>query len=144
MEAIGERTYSSYSFTTLALDGVSGQRHAPAALNPQGKNPEYPLYRRLGGPQSRSRLTGYRQNPLPLPGIQPRSPGRPVRSQTLYWLSYPAPSLLSTASNIYIYTSGSYITNWRLLQSIGSLLNYTLSLVMEDSYHGSTLILFVE
>jgi hypothetical protein len=27
----------------------------------------------------------------PLPGIEPRSPGRPVRSQTLYWLSYLAP-----------------------------------------------------
>jgi hypothetical protein len=27
----------------------------------------------------------------PLPGIEPRSPGRPARSQTLYWLSYPAP-----------------------------------------------------
>jgi hypothetical protein len=26
----------------------------------------------------------------PLPGIEPRSPGRSVRSQTLYWLSYPA------------------------------------------------------
>jgi hypothetical protein len=25
----------------------------------------------------------------PLPGIEPRSPGRPVRSQTLYRLSYP-------------------------------------------------------
>jgi hypothetical protein len=25
----------------------------------------------------------------PLPGIDPRSPGRPARSQTLYWLSYP-------------------------------------------------------
>jgi hypothetical protein len=25
-----------------------------------------------------------------LPGIEPRSPGRPVRSQTLYCLSYPA------------------------------------------------------
>jgi hypothetical protein len=46
---LGERRYSSYSFTTSALDGVSGQRHAPAALYPR-----YPLYRRLGGPQSRS------------------------------------------------------------------------------------------
>jgi hypothetical protein len=27
----------------------------------------------------------------PLPGIEHRSPGHPVRSQTLYWLSYPAP-----------------------------------------------------
>jgi hypothetical protein len=49
----GERRYSSYSFTTSALDG-SGQRHAPSALYPRGKDPCYPLDRRLGGPQSRS------------------------------------------------------------------------------------------
>jgi hypothetical protein len=30
-----ERRYSSYSLFNLALDGVSGQRHAPAALFPQ-------------------------------------------------------------------------------------------------------------
>jgi hypothetical protein len=34
--------------------GVSSQRHAPAALYPRGKDPRYPLYWRLGGPQSRS------------------------------------------------------------------------------------------
>jgi hypothetical protein len=28
--------------------------------------------------------------PSPLPGIEPRSPGRPARIQTLYRLSYPA------------------------------------------------------
>jgi hypothetical protein len=39
MEAQGERKYSSYSFTTLALDGVSGQRHAPAALYPGERTP---------------------------------------------------------------------------------------------------------
>jgi hypothetical protein len=33
-----ERKYSSYSFTISALYGVSGQRHAPAALYPRGKN----------------------------------------------------------------------------------------------------------
>jgi hypothetical protein len=32
---------------------VGGQGHAPAAL-PPGKEALYPLYRRLGGPQSRS------------------------------------------------------------------------------------------
>ena len=32
--------------------GVGGQRHAPASL-PSGKT-LYPLYRRVGGPQSRS------------------------------------------------------------------------------------------
>jgi hypothetical protein len=30
----------------------------------------------------------------PLPGIEPWSPGRPARSQTLYWLGYPAHHLL--------------------------------------------------
>jgi hypothetical protein len=29
-----ERRYSSYSFLDFAVDGVSGQRHAPAALYP--------------------------------------------------------------------------------------------------------------
>jgi hypothetical protein len=33
----GERMYSSYSFTTSALDGVNGQRQAPAAFYPRGK-----------------------------------------------------------------------------------------------------------
>jgi hypothetical protein len=46
--------YSFYSFLTSALDGVSGQHHAPAALYPRGKDPRYPLYRGLGGSQSRS------------------------------------------------------------------------------------------
>jgi len=50
----GGEEVSSYSFLTSALDGVSGQRHAPAALYPRGKDPRYPLDRRLGGPQSRS------------------------------------------------------------------------------------------
>jgi hypothetical protein len=30
-----ESMYSSYSFLTWAVDGVSGQRHAPATLNPR-------------------------------------------------------------------------------------------------------------
>jgi hypothetical protein len=41
-----------YSYTlslTSALDGVGGQRHAPAAL-PPGRT-RYPLHRRQGGPQ---------------------------------------------------------------------------------------------
>jgi hypothetical protein len=54
----GERRYSSYSFSTSALDGLSDQRHAPAALYPRGKDPRYPLYRRLGGPRSRFGHTG--------------------------------------------------------------------------------------
>jgi hypothetical protein len=48
----GKRKYSFYSFLISALDGPSGQRHAPEALYPQGKGPQYPLDRRLGGPHS--------------------------------------------------------------------------------------------
>jgi hypothetical protein len=86
----GERRYSSCSFTTSALDGVNSQRHAPAALYPPEKDPRYPLYRRLGG--TRAGLdTEVRGKILsPLQEIEPRSPGRPVRIQTLYWLCYPA------------------------------------------------------
>jgi hypothetical protein len=43
---------------------ISGQIHAPAAL-PRGKSPLYPLYRRLGGPQSRSGRYGEVKNLVP-------------------------------------------------------------------------------
>jgi hypothetical protein len=48
MEALGgERRYSSYSFTTSALDGGECQHHAPAALYPRGK-PRYPIVQEAG------------------------------------------------------------------------------------------------
>jgi hypothetical protein len=53
----GESRNSSYSFLTSALDEVSVQHHATAALYPRGKEPRYALDRRLGGRQSQS---GYR------------------------------------------------------------------------------------
>jgi hypothetical protein len=46
----GESMYSSYSFTTSALDGMSGQSHAPAALYSWEKDPQYLLDNWLGGP----------------------------------------------------------------------------------------------
>jgi hypothetical protein len=46
--------------------GVGGQRHTPATL-PAGKT-QYPLYRRLGGPQGRS---GQVRKILPSPGFDP-------------------------------------------------------------------------
>ena len=64
--------------------GVGGQRHAPAASLP-GKT-RYPLCRRLSGPQGRS---GRVRKILPPIGI--RSPDRPVRSESLYRLSYRGP-----------------------------------------------------
>jgi hypothetical protein len=55
---------------TSALDGVSGQRHAPAALYPRRKDNMYPLYRRLGGQESWSGHIGYKKIPS---GTEPRS-----------------------------------------------------------------------
>jgi hypothetical protein len=66
--------------------GVSGQHHAPAALYPRGKDPRYPLYRRLGGPQSRSGHRGYRKILSPLPGSNPdRTAVQPVARHYTAW-----------------------------------------------------------
>jgi hypothetical protein len=48
---------------------VSGQLHAPADL-PPGKEPWYPLYTRLGGPQSRSGRGDEEKNSQRSPGIE--------------------------------------------------------------------------
>ena len=60
--------YSSTFSLTSAVDGVGGQFHAPAAL-PLGKT-QYPLYRRLGGPQSPSGQVRKISHP---PGFDPRT-----------------------------------------------------------------------
>ena len=67
--------YSSTLSLTSALDGVGGQRHAPAALPPA--NTRYPLYSRLDGPQGRS---GRVRNISPPPGFDPRTV-QPVASR---------------------------------------------------------------
>ena len=72
-----------YSYTrslTWALDGVGGQRHAPAAL-PPGKT-WYPLHRRLGGPPGFG-LDGCWISRLP-PGFDPRHV-QPVASRYIDW-----------------------------------------------------------
>jgi hypothetical protein len=57
-------------------------------LYPRGKSPQYPLDRRLGGPQTWSGQRG-EEKILPLLGLKLRSLGRPTRSQSLYRLRYP-------------------------------------------------------
>ena len=51
-----------------ALDGMGGQRHAPAALRPGMTR--YPLNTRLGDPQGRY---GRVRNMSPPPGFDPRT-----------------------------------------------------------------------
>jgi hypothetical protein len=76
----GEKGYSSYSFLNSALGGVSGQRHASAALYPRGKDRRNPLDRRLGGTRGRSGLRGRNIKYFALSGIVP---SRSVSTQTL-------------------------------------------------------------
>jgi hypothetical protein len=45
---LGDRSYSSYPFLTSALEGVSGQHHAPVALYPPGKEPPVPTVQEAG------------------------------------------------------------------------------------------------
>jgi hypothetical protein len=71
----GEKGYTSTLSLPLALDGVGGQRHVPAAL-PLGKT-RYPLHRRLGGPLDRS---GQVRKTSPPPGLDPRTV-QPVASR---------------------------------------------------------------
>ena len=64
-----EWRYSSTLSLTSALDGVGGQRHAPAVLSP-GKT-RYPFYMSLRGPQGRS--GGVRKISPPPPGFDPQT-----------------------------------------------------------------------
>jgi hypothetical protein len=56
--AKGEMRYSFYSFLTSALDGGEWSASRLGRALPPGKNPRYPLDRRLGEPQSRSGHSG--------------------------------------------------------------------------------------
>jgi hypothetical protein len=82
--AWGERKYSSYSFSTFALDGVSGPRHPPAMLYPRGKDPGTHCRGDWVGPRASLDTEVRGENLSPLLAIEPLSPGRPAHSQTLY------------------------------------------------------------
>jgi hypothetical protein len=61
--------------------GVSGQRHAPTALYTRGKDPGTHCTGGWVGPKAGLDSEVTVKILLPLPGIEPGSPGRPVRSQ---------------------------------------------------------------
>jgi hypothetical protein len=87
-----EWEYSSTPFLISAL-GVGGwPTPRPGRLTPE-KETRYSLYRRLGGPQTRS---GRMRKISPPAGI--RSPDRPALSEPLYWLRYLAFTLLDVCS----------------------------------------------
>jgi hypothetical protein len=51
---------------------VRGQLQAPVALTLEGKRPQYPMVRTVGGFRSRSVRCGVQKNLLFLPEIEPR------------------------------------------------------------------------
>jgi hypothetical protein len=57
-----EERYSSNSVSVLG--GGEWSASSPGRALAQGKGPRYPLYRRLGGPQSWSGNRSYRKNPF--------------------------------------------------------------------------------
>jgi hypothetical protein len=69
---------------------VSGQRHTPAALYHPGKGPPVSITQEAGWVPEPVWIQARGNILSPLPEIEPRSPGRLARSQTLYCLSYPA------------------------------------------------------
>jgi hypothetical protein len=85
---LGERRYSS-SFTTSALDGGEWSASCPGCALPPGKWPPVPIEQEAGWAPEPVWTDARGKILLPLPGIKPQSPGHPVRSQALYWLSYP-------------------------------------------------------
>jgi hypothetical protein len=72
MESKGERKHSSYSYMTSALDRVSGQHHAPAALYPRGKKPSTHWIGGWVGPRADLDTEARRKILLPLLGIEPQ------------------------------------------------------------------------
>jgi hypothetical protein len=82
-----------WSYISAILDlGNRWRRVAsftPSSLYPRGKDSQYQLSRRLGGPQSQA--GHYEEENILL--CQESNPGRPARSLLLYRLSYPEVSM---------------------------------------------------
>jgi hypothetical protein len=91
----GERRYSSYSFLTSALDGGELSASRPGRALSTDKGPPVPIVQEAGWAPEPVWTQRLEKNLLPLSEIKPRSPGRPVSSQTLHCLSYRCASRLT-------------------------------------------------
>jgi hypothetical protein len=87
-EDVWESGGKAPSFLTSALDAERSAQH-PGRFTPLENSLRDPFYRRLVGPQSRSRGCGDEKIPWP---CREFNPGRPARSPSLYPLSYPGSS----------------------------------------------------
>jgi hypothetical protein len=74
---------------------VSGQRHAPAALCPRERTPCTHCRGGWVGPSAGL------DTEFPLPGIETRSPSRPVRSQTPVDWIYLAQDMIKSGGSLF-------------------------------------------
>jgi hypothetical protein len=70
-----ERRYSSYSFSTSALDGGEWSVSRPGRALPPGKRTPVPIGQEAGWAPELVWTQGLEKNLLPVPGTEPRSPG---------------------------------------------------------------------
>jgi hypothetical protein len=113
--AWGERRYSSYSCLTSALHGGEWSASRPGRALPRGKGPRYPLYRRLGGPQSGLDTEDRGKILCPCRGSNPDRPVvQPVVRHYTAWANS-APNKIIT-SNKYIDNNQHYIGHCPLFQ----------------------------
>jgi hypothetical protein len=82
-----------YSFSTSVLDGGGGGVVSVTRSSPGETTPVTHCTRGWVVPRAGLDTEARGEIISPLPAIEPWSPGHPARSQTLYWLSYPAPPL---------------------------------------------------
>jgi hypothetical protein len=80
----GGRMYSSYSFTTSALDGGEWSASRTDRALPPGKRPPVPNVQESGLAAEPVWTQGLEEKSFASAGIEPRLPGRPVRSQKLF------------------------------------------------------------
>jgi hypothetical protein len=74
----------------------------------------YPLCGTLSGPASPTTHCGKEKSTLPLPEIEPKTPGRPARSQSPFWLSHPGSCLvISINSSLRVVTQCSLVRRYR-------------------------------
>jgi hypothetical protein len=72
VKAQGERMYSSYSFTTSALDGGERSASRPGRVLPPGKDPPVPIGQEVGWAPEPVWTQRLGEKSFALPGIEPR------------------------------------------------------------------------
>jgi hypothetical protein len=109
-----ERKYSSCSFLASELDGVSGQRHVPAALYPWQRTPGASWTGGWVGTIAGLDTEAWGKILCLCRGT---NSGRPVCSETLYWLRYPSSWLPLFELNFWIWFRWSWLQRVNLRNS---------------------------